>query len=398
MYLRLILFLLICWQQSNAQLPAGGWHAAIKLNDTLELPFTFTSHGDTIIIHNGDERILVNEIFFRNDSVFIRMPVFDSEFRCKMEENRLTGLFLNHARKTDNRFTFEATRGLSYRFTDRPERTNANLTGRYRVVFESGDSISKNAIGLFNQDGNRLTATFLTIAGDYRFLEGEIGGNRLWLSAFDGSHLFLFTAVVKDDSLIQGEFFSGKHWHETWLGCKDSSASIIHPDSLTKLKAGSAPLNFSLPDEWGNFHSLSDEKYKNKPAIIQIMGTWCPNCMDESQFLTNWLKENKNENLIVIALDFEKITDTTHAYRNIRRLRERFDIKYPILFAGSSDKKEAVKVLPVLEKIHAYPTLLFLDKNKNIVRIHTGFNGPATGEEFEKFKKEFEEKIILITN
>ena len=37
----------------------------------------------------------------------------------------------------------------------------------------------------------------------------------------------------------------------------------------------------------------------------------------------------------------------------------------------------------------AYPTTIFLDRNKRVIKIHTGFNGPATGEKFTEFKSEF---------
>ena len=398
--MRYTFLLLLLNVYAVAQLPTGNWHASIVLNDTLELPFTFSSDSNSLTIHNGDENIIVDEISFKGDSVFIQMPVFDSEFRCILKENSLSGIFFNHARKNDNVFSFHADRGLSYRFSDRPERTSINITGKYHVVFDGEDVESKDAVGVFKLEGNRLTATFLTTTGDYRFLEGEIAGNRIWLSAFDGSHLFLFTALIRGDSLLNGEFFSGKHWHDTWNGIRDENAHLVNPDSLTTLRKGPLKINFKFPDENGKIISLSDKKYKNKAVIIQIMGSWCPNCMDETKFLVDWYRQNKkNKNRIeIIALDFEKIADTTHAFRNIRRLKKQFGVTYSVLFAGPSDKKEAAKSLPMLNRIFAYPTLLFLNKEKKVIKTHTGFNGPATGEEFYKFIKYFEQTTKEINN
>ncbi len=395
----LLLFLSLSFQ-AIAQLPTGNWHASIALNDTLDLPFTFSSDSISLTIHNGDENIIVNEIKLKGDSVFIQMPVFDSEFLCVLKENSITGIFFNHARKADNVFPFHAQLGLSYRFSDRPERTSLNITGKYHVVFNGEDKESKDAVGVFKQEGNRLTGTFLTTTGDYRFLEGEIGGNRIWLSAFDGSHLFLFTALVRGDSLCEGQFFSGKHWHDTWTGMKDENANLLSPDSLITLRTADSKINFKFPDENGKMISLSDKKYKNKAVIIQIMGSWCPNCMDETKFLADWNRKNKNKKnrIEIIALDFEKIADTTHAYRNIRRLKKQFGVTYPILFAGPSDKKEAVKSLPMLDRIFAYPTLLFLNKEKKVIKTHTGFNGPATGEDYTKFKTWFEQTTNKMKN
>jgi hypothetical protein len=35
------------------------------------------------------------------------------------------------------------------------------------------------------------------------------------------------------------------------------------------------------------------------------------------------------------------------------------------------------------------PTSVFIDKKGKVRKIHTGFNGPATGEKFAEFKAEF---------
>ena len=164
---------------------------------------------------------------------------------------------------------------------------------------------------------------------------------------------------------------------------------VANPDSITKLKSGDEKIDFTFRDENHKNVSLSDERFKNKPVIVQIMGTWCPNCLDETKFLAQWYFRNKNMNVAVVALDYEKIPDTAHAYRNIRRLKEQYGIEYPILFAGSSDKKEASKTLPMLNRVYAYPTLIFLDKNKKVVNIHTGFSGPATGEAYTEFIRKF---------
>jgi hypothetical protein len=64
-------------------------------------------------------------------------------------------------------------------------------------------------------------------------------------------------------------------------------------------------------------------------------------------------------------------------------------VPYPMLIAGTSDKKKANEALPMLNAIISYPTMIFIDKNDKVVKIHTGFNGPATSE-YETFVKEFE--------
>ncbi len=39
------------------------------------------------------------------------------------------------------------------------------------------------------------------------------------------------------------------------------------------------------------------------------------------------------------------------------------------------------------------PTTIFIGKDGKVKKIHTGFNGPGTGEHYERFRKEFDATI-----
>ena len=379
-----------CTFISYAQMPYTNWCGALQLNDTIELPVYFYINAKNILIQNGDEKIYIDEVIHKEDSIFFRMPVFDSEFRCKITGDKMKGNFYNYARKNKNIIPFHAERCVSISSPPISNKPSLNISGRYHVVFNDESVDSKDAVGIFTQNGINLTGTFLTTTGDYRYLSGNIENDRIWLSTFDGSHLFMFTALIKNDSLINGEFFSGQHWHGTWMGWKDENAKLQSADSLTFLNPGFDKFDFTFPDENGKNVSLSDAMFKNKSVIIQIMGTWCPNCMDETKFLSEWYNKNRKKNIEIIALDYERFLDTTTVNKNIRRLKKRFDVNYPILFAGSSDKKEASLTLPMLNRVFAFPTTIYLNKEKKVIKIHAGFSGPATGEEYEKFIEWFE--------
>ena len=163
-------------------------------------------------------------------------------------------------------------------------------------------------------------------------------------------------------------------------------------NELTFLKEGYDSLDFSFPDEDGNMVSLTDERFDNKVVIVQIMGTWCPNCLDESKYYTKYYQANAERGLEIVALAFEYAKTEDKAFASIKRLRDKLDISYPILLAqyGTSDKAKAQEKLPMLNHVLSYPTSIFIDKTGKVRKIHTGFNGPATGEKYEEFKTEFE--------
>jgi len=125
------------------------------------------------------------------------------------------------------------------------------------------------------------------------------------------------------------------------------------------------------------------------------MGTWCPNCLDESKYYAEFYKSNRNKDIEFVALAFEYAKTKEEAFSRIERLQFKVGIDYPILLAqyGTSDKEKAQEKLPMLNHVLSYPTSIFIDKTGKVRKIHTGFNGPATGDEYVEFKAGFEEFV-----
>ena len=214
-----------------AQLLPGIWRGELSLNDTTVLPFNFQVYESNLDLMNGEERINLSDITYTSDSVFLQLPVFNSEFRCKMNDRNLSGNFYNYTRKSNNILSFEAEQNAAYRFSEKPESPYLNLSGRWQAIFDDEAPESKMSVALFHQDGNHLTGTFLTTTGDYRYLEGEVSGQKVSLSAFDGSHAFLFTATIQKDGTLIGDFYSGSHYHETWSAFRNEKAELPDAES-----------------------------------------------------------------------------------------------------------------------------------------------------------------------
>lgn len=246
------------------------------------------------------------------------------------------------------------------------------------------------AKGIFEQDGQKVTGTFRTKIGDYRYLEGIMNGNELKMSAFDGAHAFLFVATVNDNKL-NGVFYSGNNWRAFFEGKQNDDYELPDATTLTKMRDDNEPFAFSFPDENGHIVSLTDKQFQDKVVVVQLMGTWCPNCLDESVFFSEFSKLNSEKDVEFVALAFETAKTDSLAFAGIKRLKDRLGIDYPILLAqhGTTDKIEAQKKLPMLTQVVSYPTTIFIDKKGKVRRIHTGFNGPATGEKYMEFKNEF---------
>jgi thiol-disulfide isomerase/thioredoxin len=392
LFLVIFLTLYACKEPSSPGLSEGIWRGTMEVQDGYLLPFNFeiknTINGYRMEVFNADEVLTIDEIIMEKDSILIRMPVFEGYIAGTYSNNTIRANFIKES--LDRVVPFKANFNNNKRFM--ASRTPAtNISGNWETVFSKGTEDAYAAKGIFSQEGEKVTGTFRTTTGDYRYLEGVIDGDSLKLSTFDGAHVFLFLASLSQGAM-KGTFYSGNHFQEPFEAIPNESYELPDANTLTYRNEGYEKFNFSFKDSDGNLITLNDPQYRDKVVIVQIMGTWCPNCLDESKFLINYLKENPQDDLEVIALAFEYAKTEENAFKGIKRLRDRLGISYPILLAqyGSSDKKTANEKLPMLNHILSYPTTIYLDRKGEVRRIHTGFNGPATGEKYIDFKKEFE--------
>lgn len=394
-YLSFVVFLLSCSQQKT-ELKTGIWRATITIQGK-ELPFNFDIQQpkpDSYIayIHNAEERILLEEVQVVGDSIHMTLHTFDATFHAAIRGDNLEGQFvINYA--ADYRLPFNAAFGLAHRFiVSDTSASVGDFSGTYDVDFFN-ETNTVRALGIVKQNGNYATGSFLTPTGDYRYLEGNVVGDTLWLSAFDGNHLFIFSATKTNETTLEGTQWLGRTRSRKWTATRNENARPPESESLTFLNEGYERLDFSFPDVDGVKVNSNDEQYKNKVVIVQIMGSWCPNCMDETKFLVEWYNKNKERGVEIVGLAYEQKEDFAYASGRVRKMMEKLSIPYKVLVAGVSDNKKASETLPALNKVVAFPTTIFIGKDGKVKHIHTGFMGPGTGIYYEQMKEEFNQKV-----
>ncbi|MFT4698411.1 MAG: thiol-disulfide isomerase/thioredoxin [Flavobacteriaceae bacterium] len=375
---------------SENVLKKGIWKAELTVQDNKLLPFNFKLNEDeSITIFNAEEKIIVNEVEIIGDSIIIQMPVYEGVLKGKIVSNEIIrGEFVKPSLQRTVPFILK--HGDFQRFEVINE-SNADVEGSWEMVFSAHSKKDRYiAKGIFQQVAGKVIGTIRTTTGDYRYLEGVMDGKTMKLSTFDGAHAFLFEAEVRDN-IMYGFFYSGNHWKEPFSAVKNENYELPSEESLTYLKEGYDKIEFSFPDTNGKMVSLNDERFENKVVVVQIMGTWCPNCLDETKYYTQFYNENKDKNIEFVSLAFEYAPTIEKANLAIKRLVDKVKVPYPVLLAqyGTSDKKKANEKLPMLNHVLSYPTSIFIDKKGKVRKIHTGFNGPATGEKYKEFQEEF---------
>ncbi len=385
-----MLFLTIfsCQENEVKTLEIGTYRGSLIAQDNQLVPFIFEVTSETTLkIFNAEEVIEVDEIEYKNDSIFIKLPYFETVIAAKLDGNNFQGQWIEEDR--DRSVAIYAVYDVKNRF-DEPESSNIDVSGVWEMEFNDYGNIYP-AKAVLSQNENIITGTIRTPTGDYRYLEGIVSADTLMISTFDGAHAFLFKAHVNDSSMV-GNFYSGNHSTETFVGKPNPNFELPDEYTLTFINEGYDTFNFSFPDLKGNLVSLSDDQFKDKVVLVQLMGSYCPNCLDETKFYSKYYEENKDRGLEIVALAFENAKTEDKAIKGITRMKERVGLNYKILLAqiGTNDKGKAQEKMPMLNKVVSYPTTIYLDRTGKVRKIHTGFNGPATGEKYKNFEAEFE--------
>lgn len=364
----------------------GLWRGAIALNDSVDLPFSFEleaneTNGYGLVIYNREEEIETKVTALGEDSIKIEMPVFANYIVAKLGNNKLSGSYINPDAE-DYVLPFSATYGDSARF-EVTEPKCCDINKKWAVKFRPGADNEYPGIAYFDQVKNLVKGTFLTETGDYRYLEGVLTGNQLKLSAFDGAHLYVFLAEIKDGQQIEGLHYSGRSSVKKWMAYRDDDFELRNAESLTHLKEGYSTVDFSFENLQGETVSLSDPRFKNKPVIVQIMGSWCPNCMDETRYFNELYDQYHQEGLEIVGLTFERTKDKETSLARAQKMVNDLNIEYPVLLAGSTVKDNPAELLPMLNHIMSFPTSIYLNADHSVRKIHTGFAGPGTPYYFE---------------
>ena len=382
-----------------AQLPVNGvWRGEIKTHGGA-LPIHFevnpaSANGELDIkIVNGAEKFSLGNSYFRADSLVLPLDLYDSELVFAVTKStELNGFFVKKRNgKTAYRLPISALAGPADRFLKLQPAT-VNVSGKWMADFFSDATNHSPGVGVFEQKGNQVTGTFLRTSGDYRFLQGNISGDSLLLSYFDGSGVNMLRAKITGKQLT-GRFTSGLSGVRMVEAKLDPTAALPDLKKLSFLKPGFDRIDFKLATTKGEQISLKDERFKDKVVVIELMGSWCPNCLDESKYLAPFYKKYKSKGVEVLGLAFEYSPDIKISGPKMDNFKKKIGIEYPLLFAGTPDDQTISKVLPMLSQMNGYPTTFIIDKKGLVREIHTGFSGPGTGKYYADWISDFEHTI-----
>jgi len=374
-----------------------------------ELPFGLEIHEEghdpPAEILNGDESARVDRLVLEGHRLAMHFDVYRATLIGELDESgtRLRGSWSRPTRHSTTGLDMTAVKGRRYRFApireDAVEGAPERITGTYRTVF-THDEETHLAQGELIQHGDRLFGTFLTETGDYRYLEGTYDRGHLRLSTFNGFSAYLFHAEVGDDGEMNGDWWSADRYHATWVAephdLEEAGAILGDAYTRTRVVTDDRSLSFTCQDLEGHDVAFPGERFAGKPAVIDVFGTWCPNCNDLAPLLARWHHLYEERGLQVVGLAFEYTEELEEAKPMLQAYQRQYGLEFPLLFCGRVSRDRAAEVLSDLSGIRAYPTTIFVDREGHVQQIHSGFAGPATMEHHEELVRELDAHVAAL--
>jgi thiol-disulfide isomerase/thioredoxin len=373
--------------------------AEIQLNDRLQIEVAAAlvekNSKSPITIYNGKEvyQLSVNKRI--GDTIVYQFPAQDAEWRIAFSDDfsEARGWWINYNKKTPVRYPIHLYNGVKELSADLST-PPVDLSGKWKVLFQPGTPNEEMLVGVFEQKmGNWVYGSFLSETGDYRYLHGYAANGKLHLQTYTGYWAFVLEATLKGDNEMEGVFYSGGKSSSPFKAIKDETVQLRDEAELTYLIKRDETVALNGLRKLNGKKVNLDFSRKQQVTLIQIMGTWCPNCIDEANLFRELKARYGSQGLEIMALGFEVGSDQKQQRTRLKKFSDQLELNYPVYLAGTSSKEAAAAYFPMLNGIMSFPTAILVDQQGKIIAIHTGFSGPATGAAYTELVKKLEQEI-----
>ncbi len=384
-----------CQRKRDIQYLPGIWHGVVYLQNQDEVPLKleFKVEGEQVIgtFINGDERVTSTGGSFDGLNLKLKFDYFDAILEGGIARREIIGTITRTWKQQKLVRNFKMWRGGGTMIV--PAATEGkDVSGEWDMKVGEGEKQRQWRLLLTQKDG-ALSGTILTPSGDWGTMTGAFAYGKMQITRFDIINARLFRAQLNAQGQLEGMVDLGQGDAPRKVIAERVSATAPVATQNTTVKNPMEPFKFAGLDLDGKPVNSTDPRFKNKVIVIEITGTWCPNCYDEAPLLKDLYARYQAQGLEVIGLSFEYTGDTKRDLEQIKIFRQKHNIPYLSLLGGSTENDDISQKLPQLVNFGAYPTTIFIGRDGLVKKIHAGFDGPATGERHTRLKAEFEEMV-----
>ena len=371
---------------------AGRWDATVVANG-VGVPFEFEIIEEDSALKgsffNGDERVTSTSSRLEDGRLVLRFDQYATRLDLALENGELAGEYNRGARGA---YPFRATRAAARPTSAVSPGSDApSIDGTWIVEARSTKGESAWRF-IARQSGNEVTATILRVDGDTGTLRGRYRDGRFILSHFSGARPLLLEVTPAADgtlTLVQNG--------QTQLRAArvDAAAAIeigepTDPERHTTVKDPADPLLFAFTDLNGRPVTNTDERFRNKVVLVNISGSWCPNCHDEAPFLASLYRKYRSRGLEIVTLSFEEAEQLSNPTR-LRAFIQEYGIDYTVLLAG--EPEQLAEKVPQAVNLNAFPTTFILGRDGRVRAVHAGFPSPGSSEYYAKAKRDITAQV-----
>ncbi|HEY4363696.1 MAG TPA: TlpA disulfide reductase family protein [Bryobacteraceae bacterium] len=377
--------------QNSTPSIAGRWDATIQING-VETPFPLeiTGSGANVgaSLFNGEERYPSTSGKFENGKLTLVWDYYAATLDATLNDGVLDG-------------QYAATRRMKGPFAIHARRASATPTGGSAKVPDiSGLWTIPNKSGkgelawrfIVKQSGAKASATILRVDGDTGTISGTFQDGKFVLSHFDGAraHLLRITPAADGSLDILQDANTKLTAYRPATAKSMGLPEPTDPNRHTSVKDPKEAFRFSFPDLNGKVVSNTDARFKGKVVVVEITGSWCPNCHDEAPFLAEMYRKYGPQGLEVVSLSFEEADQLKDPTR-LKAFAKRYGMTFPVLVCGDPD--DANSKLTQLVNWNTWPATLFIDRKGVVRSVHSGFPSPGSADLYTAAKDEFNVEI-----
>jgi thiol-disulfide isomerase/thioredoxin len=366
------------------------WDATVNVNG-VEIPFRFdlTLNGEnaTGSFFNGDEPMPSSSGRLSDGSLLLSWDSFAAKLQATLRDGVFEGEYIRQA-STRAVYAFHAKPYSD----DRASQENApSIGGTWLIPTKSAKGEQAWRL-IVDQSGTRVSASILRVDGDTGALTGTYRDGKFVLSHFSGLRPALFEITLQKDGTLD-ILQNGKNTFTAIRWDKARAQGLPEPTDPAKhttVKDPGESFRYSFPDLDGHLITNNDAKFRSKVVLVNIMGSWCPNCHDETPFLVELYRKYHAQGLEIVALSFEEADQLKNPTR-LRAFIKKYGIEYTVLLGGQPD--EAKDKLTQAVNWNAWPTTFMLGRDGLVRHVHAGFASSATGDLHRRSEAEFTAEV-----
>jgi thiol-disulfide isomerase/thioredoxin len=379
-------------QSTPTQSLAGLWDATISFNGQ-DIPFRLQIAGEGSNVQgwlfNGDDKVIASSGSFQNGSLVLNFDSYAAKLEAKLQDGALVGQYGPMLKKT-----FPV---MAHRHSAGTESSAAapSINGIWEVGVKSAKGEQAWRLIVQQKSASNVSAAILRVDGDTGALTGSYKDGHFVLSHFSGGRPALMILTPAADGTLAIDM-TDLHGKSQLTATRPEVARAkglpppADPDHHTTVKDATEPFRFSAPDLNGKIVSNTDGRFQGKVVLVNITGSWCPNCHDEAPFLAELYRKYRSQGLEVVALSFEEEDQLKNPVR-LRAFMKEYGIDYTVLLGGTQDERDTKLTQPV--NLNSWPTTFFLGRDGRVRFVHAGFPGPASGELYRAATQEFRSQV-----